>query len=73
MLKQKTVYFREEDLPLWENVSNKAQWLHDALTTGLATIPPRDIPRLNNKAKLSNFPGVPEGTEVTLVSPESTA
>lgn len=48
MLKQKTVYFREEDLPLWNNVSNKAQWLHDGLTTALVSIPPRDIPDLKN-------------------------
>lgn len=32
MLKQKTVYFREEDLPLWEDIENKAQFLHDALS-----------------------------------------
>src|SRR5437868_6830203 len=44
MLKQKTVYFREEDLPLWKNVSNKAQFLHDALTTGMTVVPPRDVP-----------------------------
>ncbi len=31
MLKQKTVYFREEDLPLWEAIENKAQFLHGAL------------------------------------------
>lgn len=31
MLKQKTVYFREEDLPLWEAIKNKAEWLHNAL------------------------------------------
>lgn len=31
MLRQKTVYFREEDLPLWEKIGNKAQFLHDAL------------------------------------------
>jgi hypothetical protein len=31
LLKQKTVYFREEDLPLWEQVSNKAEWLHQHL------------------------------------------
>jgi hypothetical protein len=42
MLKQKTVYFREEDLPLWEAIENKAQWLHDGLTTGIVTIPPRN-------------------------------
>lgn len=42
MLKQKTVYFREEDIPLWENVLNKAQFLHDALTTGITTIPAKD-------------------------------
>lgn len=34
MLKQKTVYFREEDLELWEKIPNKAQWLHDALNPG---------------------------------------
>lgn len=32
MLKQKTVYFREEDLPLWEAIENKAEWLHAKLT-----------------------------------------
>ncbi len=31
MLKQKTVYFREEDLELWEAVENKAEFLHNAL------------------------------------------
>lgn len=31
MLKQKTVYFREEDLPLWEKISNKAEFLHRVL------------------------------------------
>lgn len=31
MLKQKTVYFREEDLPLWEKIPNKAEWLHEHL------------------------------------------
>lgn len=32
MLKQKTVYFREEDLPLWEKIPNKAEWLHQKLS-----------------------------------------
>lgn len=32
-LKQKTVYFREEDLPKWEAISNKAEWLHEHLNT----------------------------------------
>lgn len=32
MLKQKTVYFREEDLESWAAVENKAQWLHDHLS-----------------------------------------
>lgn len=31
MLKQKTVYFREEDLELWDKIENKAQFLHLAL------------------------------------------
>lgn len=31
MLKQKTVYFREEDLEAWEKVHNKAEFLHNAL------------------------------------------
>lgn len=31
MLKQKTVYFREEDLPLWGAIENKAEWLHICL------------------------------------------
>ena len=37
MLKQKTVYFREEDLPLWAAVEKKAEWLHEKLNP---TIPP---------------------------------
>lgn len=32
-LKQKTVYFREEDLPKWEAVPNKAEWLHEHLNS----------------------------------------
>lgn len=43
MLIQKTVYFREEDIEAWENVQNKAQWLHDALTTGIVTIPAKSL------------------------------
>lgn len=31
MLKQKTVYFREEDLEAWEQIENKAEWLHENL------------------------------------------
>lgn len=30
-LKQKTVYFREEDLPKWDAIKNKAEWLHQRL------------------------------------------
>lgn len=33
-LKQRTVYFREEDLPLWEALPNKAEWLHEHLNQG---------------------------------------
>lgn len=45
MLKQKTVYFREEDLPLWAAIPNKAEWLHNALRLDfdkeiLASYPP---------------------------------
>lgn len=36
---QKTVYIREEDLEAWENVPNKAAFLHDALNIGMTTIP----------------------------------
>lgn len=36
-LKQKTVYFREEDLPKWEAISNKAEWLHEHLNQGSLT------------------------------------
>lgn len=28
---QKTVYFREEDLPRWQAIKNKAKWLHEHL------------------------------------------
>jgi len=31
MLIQKTVYIREEDIELWNKVSNKAEWIHDHL------------------------------------------
>lgn len=47
MLVQKTVYFRKEDVELWENVSNKAQFLHDALTG----IPPKNVIRTPRDAQ----------------------
>lgn len=38
-LKQKTVYFREEDLPKWEAIGNKAEWLHDHLNPTFTATP----------------------------------
>jgi hypothetical protein len=38
---QRTVYFYASDIEAWNNVENKARWLHEALNTGLATIPPK--------------------------------
>lgn len=32
MLIQKTVYIREEDIELWNKLSNKAAWIHDCLS-----------------------------------------
>lgn len=39
---QKTVYIREEDLDAWNNVSNKAAFLHDALNPGQFVAGPLD-------------------------------
>lgn len=29
---QKTVYIREEDLVAWNNIPNKAKWIHEGIT-----------------------------------------
>ena len=38
MLKQRTVYFREEDIEAWKAIKNKAEWLHTRLHPGGAVI-----------------------------------
>ncbi len=48
---QVTVYIREDDLDAWKNVQKKSQFMHDALTTGLTIIPPRDVMIPTNQGK----------------------
>lgn len=45
-LKQKTVYFREEDLDKWALIKNKAEWLHVMLNNSWRGKPIKDMPEL---------------------------
>lgn len=65
MLKQKTVYFREEDLDKWEAISNKAEFLHNALNQPpdwekpdslAADIAVPEMERINKPTKTPNSP-----------------
>lgn len=59
-LKQKTVYFREEDLDKWEAIPNKAEWLHEMLN-----LPQIPIAKIEGYKVMSSEP--------TLTEPEETA
>lgn len=38
------VYIRNEDWEAWQNIEDKPGWLHDGLTKGIVTIPPKSVP-----------------------------
>lgn len=58
VLIQKTVYFREEDVELWEAVKNKAEFLHNALAAkpivDLGLGKPTESPRVTSSS-ISGF------------------
>lgn len=37
------IWIRKEDWKAWQNISDKPGWIHDGLTSGLVTIPPRGL------------------------------
>ena len=52
-LVQRTVYFRPEDIELWNAIDNKAQWLHEQLnknnTSYITKFDPIDVDKIKPK------------------------
>jgi len=75
-LQQRTVYFRPEDIELWNRIDNKALWLHEHLRAPIYnTKPTREgnvivVPFLSSSPSRSTGSAVPKDQQTsTIIEP----
>lgn len=61
------IYIRNDDWEAWENISDKPQWIHEGLTTGMVVLPPRSVQKKPKENLAVSLAGEPDYYALTPV------